>query len=600
MKQAAFYDQAIIKTQARVATSTNRLRILSVLRLATVLISGFALYFFWTIAFSWLIALAGMAIFLFFVRRHADCAKQLGFEKALLHLFKDEIVRFEGGWRKRSSGKEFHESGHPFSADLNFFGDKGIFAYLNRGPSPWAQLILADWLKYPEMEKEEILSKQAAVAELATKPDFLFNYIAEISLAPAALNLRAKLHRWTELKLNQPAAWKDVGLAYLMPAVSIISLVAWSLDFLTFSQWILLLIIPAVPIAIRFQKHQAAFNAMQAAGELSQRFGGLLERIQAEKFQKVFFDYGEKKNALFDAIAQFKALGSIQGAVDSRNNLVVSLGLNILLQWDYHCFRRLAKWKASFGEGFYQWVEFCQELEAQISFGIYAFNNPDYSYASFELTEGVRMVNGRHILMDQLAVGNSIDLADSTRMAIITGANMAGKSTFLRMVSTHMVLSQCGLPVQAEKMEMAPVAIFTSMLTTDSLADQESYFFNEIKRLRQLVDLAQSGQPIFAVLDEILKGTNSIDKMKGSAAFVRKLMTLPIRGLIATHDLSLCQLVSEYPEDLANYRFEIDFTDGDLSFRYKLEPGVCANMNATYLLEKYGLIDPPSAAAIGD
>jgi DNA mismatch repair ATPase MutS len=182
-----------------------------------------------------------------------------------------------------------------------------------------------------------------------------------------------------------------------------------------------------------------------------------------------------------------------------------------------------------------------------------------------------------------------MELAGEKRFSIITGANMAGKSTYLRTVGINMLLAMRGLPVPVKKMTIKPTKIFTSMLSADSLGENESYFFNELKRLRQMTDRLETDEPHFIILDEILKGTNSIDKARGSRRFMQKLLKLPAKGLIATHDLSLCKLSDEHPGVIENTKFEVRFDGDELAFDYKLENGVCENMNASFLLQKMGL-----------
>ncbi|HKL02443.1 MAG TPA: hypothetical protein VJ911_02160, partial [Cryomorphaceae bacterium] len=167
----------------------------------------------------------------------------------------------------------------------------------------------------------------------------------------------------------------------------------------------------------------------------------------------------------------------------------------------------------------------------------------------------------------------------------------AGKSTYLRTIGTTLLLVMRGLPVPVKSMQYKPQRIFTSMLTTDSLGDRESYFFSELKRLRKLMDLLETGSSYFVILDEILKGTNSVDKAKGSKRFMKKLLQMPAKGLIATHDLSLCELESNFPEKIQNKRFEIEFHGDELVFNYQLDDGVCQNMNASFLLKRMGLTD---------
>ncbi|WP_338039252.1 MutS-related protein [Maribacter litopenaei] len=171
---------------------------------------------------------------------------------------------------------------------------------------------------------------------------------------------------------------------------------------------------------------------------------------------------------------------------------------------------------------------------------------------------------------------------------IITGANMAGKSTFLRTVSLQIVMANIGLPVCAKVMEYSPIKLITSMRTSDSLTDDESYFFSELKRLKFIVDEIQKDN-YFIVLDEILKGTNSTDKARGSRKFVERLVASSSTGIIATHDLSLCEVANELPQ-VKNYYFDAEIVDDELHFDYTFKEGICQNMNASFLLRKMEII----------
>ena len=166
---------------------------------------------------------------------------------------------------------------------------------------------------------------------------------------------------------------------------------------------------------------------------------------------------------------------------------------------------------------------------------------------------------------------------------------MAGKSTYLRTVGINYLLACIGTPVCARSMELYPAQLITSLRTSDSLNDNESYFFAELKRLKLIIDKLQAGEEFFIILDEILKGTNSMDKQKGSLALIKQFMTLQANGIIATHDLMLGTLADIYPDDIRNYRFEADITGNELTFSYRLREGVAQNMNACFLMKKMGI-----------
>ena len=231
-------------------------------------------------------------------------------------------------------------------------------------------------------------------------------------------------------------------------------------------------------------------------------------------------------------------------------------------------------------------------MDALVSLGNYASNNPEYVYP--EIHEGGFTFQaeylGHPLLHPEKRISNNFEVNGWSKVLIVTGANMAGKSTFLRTVGVNLILSRLGAPVCAGKMRVTPVEIYTNMRTTDSLLKEESYFFAELKRIKGVLDRLQKGERIFVILDEMLKGTNSVDKLNGSKKLIRKLLELKAVALIATHDLKLSELQDEFPQQVINKCFEISIENNELVFDYKLSDGVTKTMNATFLMKKMGII----------
>ena len=238
------------------------------------------------------------------------------------------------------------------------------------------------------------------------------------------------------------------------------------------------------------------------------------------------------------------------------------------------------------------WFGALAEVDALCSLGGFAFNHPNYPYP--ELTDAYFCMDGRglgHPLIHRdRCVRNDLHIARPPHFVVITGANMAGKSTYLRTVGVNFLLACVGLPVCAEQLTVSPAPLFTSLRTADSLAAGESYFFAELKRLKQIIDRLQAGEQLFIILDEILKGTNSEDKRKGSLALMKQLVGRGACGIIATHDLQLGALADEFPDAVENGCFEADMTADTLTFSYRLRPGVAQNMNACFLMKRMGII----------
>ena len=253
---------------------------------------------------------------------------------------------------------------------------------------------------------------------------------------------------------------------------------------------------------------------------------------------------------------------------------------------------RIEAWREKYGESLLHWLDMLGEMDALCSMGTFAFNHPAYTYPVIADKPFVFCARemGHPLMPVSQCVKNDAEIPSRPFFVIITGANMAGKSTYLRTIGVNYVLACIGSPVCCDSLEIYPARLITSLRTSDSLNDNESYFFAELKRLKQIIDRLNSGEELFIILDEILKGTNSMDKQKGSFALVKQLMTLKANGIIATHDLLLGKLIEYFPDEIHNYCFEADITNNELIFSYKMREGVARNMNACFLMEKMGLV----------
>jgi DNA mismatch repair ATPase MutS len=285
------------------------------------------------------------------------------------------------------------------------------------------------------------------------------------------------------------------------------------------------------------------------------------------------------------------SLERIQERIDYRMNLPVGVLLNIFLAWDLQLLHQYKQWQKSYGQDFDQHLEMFPALEVWVSGAIYRFNNPESVFASIDEQCEPKIMDLKHpFVAEESRKGNSLNFLEDHRFLIITGPNMAGKSTFLRSVGLAFICANAGFPVLATSCQLPNRKLYSSMRTSDDLNAKSSYFHAELSRLKSIMDAMNAGQKVFVILDEILKGTNSIDKEKGSAMFLQKMKRLGCMGIIATHDLSLCNLANNN-SDYFNQSFDSVISNNELSFDYQLRDGVCQNMNATFLLTKMGLID---------
>jgi len=573
--------------ESKLGEMRKQLRLYSAGRLTVFIAIVLVLYFLWSERpLVWIISAFLAGVFLFLLRKYTDARAVYNHEKKYAFFLEQEI---SGNWKSFYTGKEFIDPAHSFTSDLGVFGRFSIFQYINRAESPLARKRMAQWLSEEILSAESIERESAIIEELSKHPEFLFRILAYGSVAGATEDGLKQVKEWSKKDdLKGSAIWW-FGVRFALPALSIVALICSIYGVISINNLLLVLLIPFLVVGANLKKHQKIFSETSDILKRADAFRDILNKIRQERFATQEIEELISAYKLGTSDKGLHKLASLIGAIDSRNNVLVAVVLNLFLSWDFQCAYRLKKWKAEYAKSLSQWLELANIVETYASFGVYCFMHPDYTKAQLSKSASVKLKNASHILMDENAVPNGFELDDTQKIAILTGANMAGKSTYLRMVGTSMLLAMRGLPVRAAKFEFSPRRIFTSMLTVDSLGDSESYFFSELKRLRQLVDRLEAGTECFVILDEILKGTNSKDKAEGSKLFVKKLLSQPMKGIIATHDLSLCDLQSEYPEKITNLKFEIDFNGDDLVFNYQVEPGVCQNMNASFLLNKMGL-----------
>jgi hypothetical protein len=325
--------------------------------------------------------------------------------------------------------------------------------------------------------------------------------------------------------------------------------------------------------------------------KIIKQYGLLVEKIEKEKFSsKKLINLQQElifKNAA--ASLHLKQLSELFSRMDTINNFVTAIVFNGTFLFNLHVLRSLLKWKDNYSEELEKWISVIGEFEALNSFANLAYNNPDFVFPEINSEYKIGFKNLAHPLLNpESRVGNDTSFYPESFM-ILTGSNMSGKSTFLRSLGVNMVLGGIGSTVCASEANIHPLQVLVSMRLSDSLSDSESYFFAEIKRLKQIMDALEE-KPAFVLLDEILRGTNSDDKRNGTIEVVKKVIAKKAVGAIATHDIEVCLTTNEYPEILTNQCFEVEIKNNDLHFDYKLRNGICKNKSATFLMQKMGVI----------
>lgn len=483
---------------------------------------------------------------------------------------------------------------HSYNKDLDIFGQRSLFTKIDKTSTCLGADALRDYLSNPLTQCKEIEQRQEAIKELSKKPEWNIRFLANAK----SLGLQDKSLLTNKLSVDFP--WKLVStILIVIPVINILLLTLAILKdfspvflgvFLAFS------IISLLVVNSKYSKQlKKAYSVVNLRSEQYSRFSKIFQLIEREVFNTELNKNLQAKLTHPMASSCIDKLSTIKRNLDNGHTPLFGSIANLLFLWNLRYTVELAKLMNLLNEHIDNWFEVFAEYEALISLGIFAYKNPQYNYpVCREDIDSLQCKDIVHPLLDSgKAIGNDFTIGNTKNICIVTGANMTGKSTFLRTIGVNLVLAMSGCPVGAEEFAFRPMHIFTSMRTSDSLSDESSYFNAEIKRLKSLVETLEEKIPLYIILDEILKGTNSTDKLEGSRLFLRRIMDIntDFSCIIATHDLPLTDMAETYPENVSNLCFELDEKNGELISDYKLKPGVTQTMNALRLMKAYKIID---------
>ena len=539
------------------------------------------------------ILLAILIPFLLLVKLHNHLFHQKDWYETSIQHYKAELASLENDHSAFDGGKEWIEASHPFSLDLDVFGDHSLFQFLNRTCTPFGKETLSRWLRQPLDKKEAIETRQQAIKELSKYPDFRETFRITGCLYKNNEMGMKELQEWTasspvflHKKSNQWICWA-------VPCINIILFILGMLDILPM-KWFGLAFFSFVIFSNKVCRQAASLqDHFDKKLEKLSTYAKLIQLADNQTMEcsqlvllKQHFQCNEKI-----ATEALQQLAKELDRLALRNNQILYILLEGSMFWQLRQMLRIERWKEEHGTHLLQWLEALGQLDALCALGTFAFNHPEYTYPIITDQPFVFLAKdmGHPLMSQEQCVTNDVDIPKRPYFLIITGANMAGKSTYLRTIGCNYILACIGAPVCCSWLEIYPAHLMTSLRTSDSLANNESYFFAELKRLQQILERLKNGEEMFIILDEILKGTNSLDKQKGSLALVKQLLKLKANGIIATHDLLLGDLKQHFPEEISNYCFEADIQNDELTFSYKLREGVAQNMNACFLMQKMGL-----------
>lgn len=595
MAPNTWYTQRIDETLRQLSQTKTQINRISLLRVL-LFVAGFAGLILFYRSGTWAVVLTVCCTFLpFFIL--VKVHNRLYFRKEQLEtqlkLNQDELKGLEGDYSVFDEGREFIDAGHPYSYDLDLFGRKSLFQALGRTCTHIGKQTLATWMQHHLMEKAAIETRQESIRDMSRRMEFREAFRVTGSINRGADSDEEEISRWSQTPSVLQHLWWVKLCLWAVPGINILLLVLGLLHILSLS-WFGMMF--TVFVILSFGLIQRVTLIQESYGKKLKtlnRYARLITLAKGETWQApALRELTDKLD--IDGHSPAEALTQLSKELDRldlRNNQLLYVILEGSMFFQLRQIVRIERWKARYGKYLMGWLEAVGELDALCSLGTFAYNHPAYTYPTITNQPFCFLARnmGHPLMPEAQCVKNDATIPSRPYFLIITGANMAGKSTYLRTIGVNYLLACMGCPVCCESLTLYPAQLITSLRTTDSLSDNESYFFAELKRLKRIIDLLDEGQELFIILDEILKGTNSADKQKGSLDLIRQFMRLKADGIIATHDLLLGTLADQFPEYIRNYCFEADIKDNELTFSYRLREGVAQNMNACFLMRKMGI-----------
>lgn len=593
MNPQEFYQKRLEELKGDLKKLQERKSAFAWLRLGAVIAIVAVLYFFWSLGIFYLIIAAGILIFIFTRLIYADLKNHSEIEhcKQLIEINENELNALQGDYFVFGDGAEHIPKEHPYANDLDIFGRASLFQYINRTTSEPGSKQLAAFLKSPA-SIEYILDRQVSTRELSTKSIWIQDLQAKGKKNKITFSTKNRLEKW----IQGPAVFSGFKawnwLRYLLPMIILTVITLYIFKEVGNSVFYGTLLIFAV-VAYQVNKLVAPIHdQLSSAAEELDTLSSVIASIEKEQFESELLKnmqsaFLKSKRASEDILKIKKILDRL----DLRYNIVLSAPLNLLLLWNLQQVLDLEKWKRNQQSNFNLWFDTLAEFEALNSFGILFFNHPDWTFPGIK--EEYFSIHGKEIghplIPKEKRVDNFIDIENKSELMLVTGSNMAGKSTYLRSIGVNVVLAMAGAPVCAETFSVSHVQLISSMRITDNLEESTSTFYAELKKLKTIIEKVNAGEKVFILLDEILRGTNSLDRHTGSKALIKQLIKKKAAAIIATHDLELANLKEDFSKNIRNYHFDVQVSNDELYFDYRLKPGVCNSLNASILMKKIGI-----------
>lgn len=594
MEPIIFYKEKVEFYSNEIKRLENKLRLYPFLRLSAVIAGAVSFYLLFAVNIAYAIVALFLFLILFIFIAKKDQHLNLLLEEAKIfsQINRNEIEALKGNYSAFKNGSEFIDSNHPYTSDLDVFGERSLFQLINRTHTFFGKKFLAQSLQAPH-KTPEILKRQKAITELKEKASWrqklqvAGHKDTSLSIDPSSL-----INWFSSETIYDRRKWLTM-LIIVLPILTTSSFIL-SFFFLPKAIPTLLWIIQFIIVSFENKQIILIHELTSSKATALNRYKELLFICENEDFcSEKLIELQQQlcSSSSGKASAAIQDLALYINQLDLRNNVYVHFPINTIFFWDLHWIRKLEQWKKKHRVDAAGWFKSIGKLEELNSLATLYFNNPKWTLP--EITDDKKVIlaaNAAHPLIpENKRVANDIKINGPGKVLIVTGSNMAGKSTYLRTVGVNAVLALAGGPVCATSFKISNIKIYTSMRIIDSLQENASSFYAELQRLKLILDEVKREENVLFLMDEILRGTNSHDRHLGSAAVIRQLISYDASGILATHDLELGKLEKEVPGKIENYSFDVQIENDRLFFDYKIHPGICNSLNASILMKKMGI-----------
>ena len=589
------YNNRIAKYSTERNDLSKKQKHLPLLRLAIFILFVILVYRYLTIQTvgSAIFAVTSLVAFILMSLFDSKLKSQIKRIDILHEINRKEVAALGGDYNAFNPGNEFVDQSHDYTHDLDIFGEGSLFQFINRTSTIFGKLRLAEYLSNAYEQSKKVIPRQQSVKELSEMVELRQKLQLIFHDEIITESDKSEIAQWLESESPVKNLKLVRILAYSLPTITLIGILLSVAGIIAFP--VLLIIMQWMIVILYARQTMKVQSIITSKSKILIRYAQCLKLIENTDFQTDYLRTIRKQIATKNELSASKdihQLSVILKYMDSNLNILVSIFLNGLFMFNLHLLLKAEKWKKQNQANVPNWFDSIATIDALSSLANFAYNHPAYIFPEpvnddFEFkTENL----GHPLIDDDQRVVNNIEITGWNQFEIITGANMSGKSTFLRTIGVNYILAMAGAPVCATKLNFYPIQIHSSIRTSDSLVKHESYFYAELKRLKQIIDELEGGKKKLILLDEILKGTNSKDKQAGSIALIEQLLHYKSAGLFATHDLMLGELANRFPGQVNNLCFEIEIVDDKMLIDYKLHKGVCKNLNATYLMRNMGIL----------